>query len=141
MNADELKAAGWASAAGKGFTGAIGPIYIRGEGQSWELGILTEAKHSNNQPGVVHGGALMTFADIALGYGVAKALGHSNCVTAQLSVQFVSAAPVGAFISCKAEVVRSGAQLGFARGLIMAGGKTVASAEGIWKVLEPRPKT
>lgn len=138
MDAEQLKAEGWASAAGKGFTAAIGPIFIRGEGRDWELGILAEGKHSNNQPGVVHGGALMTFADIALGYGVAKTLGHSNCVTAQLSVQFLSAGPVGAFISCRPEVVRCGAQLAFVRGLIMAGDKAVASAEGIWKVLEKR---
>lgn len=140
MDAEQLKAEGWHSAEGKRFTAAIGPIYIRGQDKDWELGILAEERHGNNQAGTVHGGALMTFADIALGYGVSRALGHSNCVTAQLQVQFIAPAPVGKFISCKPEVVRCGSQLGFVRGLIVSDGKTVASAEGIWKVLEPRPK-
>src|SRR3546814_12293438 len=81
----------------------------------------------------------MNFADIALGWIAADALGATNCVTAQLAVQFVAAPKIGEFVSCSAELVRHTSQIIFVRGLITADGRTVASADGIWKVVEPKP--
>ena len=82
----------------------------------------------------------MTFADIALGAGVAAAMADDrlNCATVSLQTQFVSVARIGEFISCKPEVIRKSKQLVFMRGLIQVGDKTIASAEGIWKLLETR---
>lgn len=138
MDAERLKSDGWRSHEGAGYTGTLGPIWARGKGGDLEVGFLSDVRHSNENAGIVHGGALMTFADIALGFGVARALGGSHCVTAHLQMNFVSAGPVGSFITCRPEVVRKGAQLIFVRGLIVAGDRTVASADGMWKVLESK---
>ena len=137
MNPETLKAAGWKAREADGFTGAIGPLWVRGTPGERDIGMVVGPQHGNNRQ-VLHGGALMTFADVAVGYAAADALGHANCVTAQLQVYFVSSAKIGDFISCRGEIVRQTSQLIFARGLICVGDKTIASADGIWKVLDDR---
>ena len=42
----------------------------------------------------------------------------------------------GEFITCTPELVRRSRQLIFMRGLLCAGERTLASADGIWKVLD-----
>ena len=133
--ADELIAAGWRCNPGRGFNLAAGPFWVRGEGGELEIGLLVEERHTNNA-GRLHGGALMSFADISLGYGAAQALGHKHCVTAQMNLQFVSGARVGEFIACRPQLVRRSSQLVFVRGLILAADRTIASADGIWKELK-----
>jgi acyl-coenzyme A thioesterase PaaI-like protein len=136
----ELLAAGWTRAEASGFTGQLGPFWLRGAGAERQIGIIAAPLHANNHMGTVHGGALMTFADIALGFRASDAIGGAACVTAQLQLQFVAGARLGEFITCRPELVRRTTQLVFVRGLITADERTVASADGIWKVLEPRPR-
>jgi uncharacterized protein (TIGR00369 family) len=138
MDAEVLKAAGWRCFDGSGFTGQAGPWWVRGAAGSREIGLLVERRHGNEHMGSLHGGALMTFADISMGYAAADALGGTRCVTAQLQVHFVAPAKVGEFVQCRPEVVRRGAQLVFMRGLAVVGERTVASFDGIWKALEAR---
>jgi acyl-coenzyme A thioesterase PaaI-like protein len=134
----DLIAAGWTSAEIGGFTGQLGPVWVRNAGAGREIGFVAAAHHGNTHLGTVHGGVLMIFADIALGYGAVESLAHTHCATAQLQMQFVATANLGDFITCRPELVRQGARLIFMRGLIATGGKTVASADGIWKVLVQR---
>jgi acyl-coenzyme A thioesterase PaaI-like protein len=140
MTPAELQAAGWTAREYEGFTGELGSIWVSGTGVDRAVGFFVEERHTNNHLGTCHGGALMTFADVALGFGVVDALGAVNCATAQLQTYFVSAAKVGEFVSCRPELVRRTAQLIFIRGLVCVGDKTVASADGIWKVLEQKSK-
>ncbi|GAB3102631.1 PaaI family thioesterase [Aestuariicella hydrocarbonica] len=133
-----LEAEGWTSLSANGFTGLAGPFWSRGEGEERAMGLLLEERHSNNHLGTVHGGVVMTFADIGLGSAVAVAMGEKRmgCVTVSLQTQFVSVARVGEFMTCQPEIVRASKQLLFIRGLIKVGDKTIASAEGIWKLLD-----
>lgn len=140
MDAAALQAAGWSPREAEGFTGYIAPLWVRGTaGVDRAVGFIADARHANYHD-TVHGGALMTFADIALGWIAADALNRTGCVTAQLAIQLVSSPRVGDFVSCQAELVRRTSQLVFVRGLITAGDKTVASADGIWKALNPKPQ-
>jgi|HubBroStandDraft_1064217.scaffolds.fasta_scaffold00395_19 acyl-coenzyme A thioesterase PaaI-like protein len=132
----ELNASGWTSVEAAGFTGQLGPLWVRGAGGTREIGFFAAPHHGNSHLGTVHGGLLMIFADIGLGYGAADALGGQHCATAQLQIQFVATANLGDFLTCRPELVRAGSRLLFMRGLIKAGDKTVASADGIWKVLD-----
>ena len=136
----DLAAAGWACFEVDGFTGQLGPVWVRNAGAGREIGFVAAPHHRNTHLGTVHGGVLMTFADIALGYGAVETLGDTRGATAQLQIQFVATAHLGDFITCRPELVRQGARLIFMRGLICTGGKTVASADGIWKVLEQKPR-
>lgn len=135
MDAATLQAEGWTSRDAKGYTGSIAPLWVRGvPGVDRAVGFVAEPRHANYSE-TVHGGALMTFADIALGWVAADALGSTQCVTAQLAIQFVSSPRMGEFICCRAELVRRTSQMIFVRGLITADDRTVASADGIWKVI------
>lgn len=137
MDHASLEAAGWESVNVGGFTGLVGPFWRRESPDHVELGLIVAEHHCNNHLGTIHGGVIMTFADIALGYGVSQLLGEQryNSVTTSLQTQFVAVARVGEFIFCQPEVIHRGRQTVFVRGLIQTSAKTVASAEGIWKIL------
>lgn len=140
MDSTALKQAGWTSSEPDAFSGIVGSLWSRGSGAEATFGFIAEARHSNGHLGTVHGGMLMTFADIALGCAVVAALGAPICATAQLQLHFVAGARVGDFVTCRPEIIRRTSQLIFMRGLINVGDKIVASTDGIWKVLEPRSK-
>ena len=117
-----------------GFMVLIGPLWQHGEGQNLTFGFLAEEKHLNRR-GVVHGGMLMAFADQALGLTAREVTGGLPQATIQLDTHFIAPAPAGDFISVKAEVVRRTRSILFMRGTLGAGERTVASSQGIWKVL------
>jgi uncharacterized protein (TIGR00369 family) len=138
MDIESLQAAGWKCHQANGFTGHLGPLWVRRTDEGRVVGMIVADYHCNNHLGSIHGGALMTLADIGLGHGVADVLGGYGCVTVSLQTQFVAGARLGDFVVCHSEVIRRSKHLVFVRGLITVGETTVASAEGIWKVLEPR---
>lgn len=138
--AEKLVAEGWERLDVGGFTGQVGPFWRRLDEGLRVIGLIVDERHCNLHLGTVHGGVVMTFSDIALGSGVSHALGHNRCATASLQTQFVSVARVGEFLHCKAEVIRTSKQLVFVRGLVMAGERIVANADGIWKVMDSTPR-
>jgi uncharacterized protein (TIGR00369 family) len=140
MDPAALKSDGWTTIEPSGFSTVVSPIWIKREGADAIVGIMIEQRHCNTHIGTAHGGLLMTFADISLGLVVSHTLGGKSCATLQLQTQFVATARTGEFLTCRPEVIRITSQIVFVRGLIRAGDKTVASAEGMWKVLEPRAK-
>lgn len=137
MDQQALIDAGWECLQSGGFTGHVGPFWRLEDDSSVEIGLIVGERHCNTHLGTIHGGVVMTFADIALGSGAAKLLGEERfrAVTASLQTQFVAVARLGEFISCRPEVVHGGKQMIFVRGLIRTGDKVIASCEGIWKLL------
>jgi acyl-coenzyme A thioesterase PaaI-like protein len=132
-----LETEGWVRMPGTHFNQTAGPYWVRQGEAGRQVGLLSEDGHGNGHVGTVHGGVLMTFADIALGIGVVDAANTRDCVTLHLQMQFVAAAKIGSFLTCKPELVRRTSQIVFMRGLITAGDRTVASADGMWKLLDP----
>lgn len=137
MTPEELEADGWSRLPTEKFSAAIGPSWVRYDEALPMVAMLAGEAVTNENIGIVHGGALLTFADIAFGVAVADALGGAHIATAQLQFHFTAAARVGSLITCQPEVVRKTSQLVFVRGLFMADGRVVGSADGIFKVLEP----
>jgi uncharacterized protein (TIGR00369 family) len=136
-DAAALAADGWKPMSiGTQFNAACGPFWIRGDAQTREVGLLTKERHGNGYIGTVHGGVLMTFADIAMGIGVVDAAATRECVTLQVQMQFTATAPIGSFLVCRPELVRRTSQIVFMRGLIVTGDRTVASADGMWKLID-----
>jgi acyl-coenzyme A thioesterase PaaI-like protein len=133
-----LAAAGWMRLPTTAFSAAIGPTWRKGEAGRRSVALLAHQGIVNDYGMVVHGGALMTFADIAMGVGAADALEGKPLVTAQLQYQFAGGVTMGQLITCEPELVRRTSQLVFVRGLIKADGETVGSTEGIFKALTPR---
>lgn len=135
MTETELEAAGWTRAPTQHFSAALGPIWLRGEVGSREVALFTTKAVVNDFQGMMHGGALMTFADIALGIAAADTLRPPLMATAQLQFHFTAAAPIGVLLTCKPEMVRKTSHLVFVRGLFEADGRTVGMADAMFKVL------
>jgi acyl-coenzyme A thioesterase PaaI-like protein len=138
MEAAELEAAGWRRLPAVRYSAALGPTFQIVRGGVLTVALIAQEHLGNDNLGIVHGGAMMTFADMALG----SAVGHANnfqpnFVTSQLSIQLVSAGRVGQFITCNPEIVRKTRSLVFVRGLFEADGKVLASADGIFSILQP----
>ena len=138
MDAETLDAEGWATLDTRGFTGLVGGFRTRRIADRREVGFVVAAQHANHI-GTCHGGMLMTLADNALGFAVMEAIGGLGCATAQLQIQFVAAARLGDFVVCRPELIRRSNALVFLRALISVGDRTIASADGIWKILDTKP--
>lgn len=141
MDQQTLQAAGWRQIKTGAFSGTLGGLWARGEGTEVTAAFVVGTGQANEHMGTVHGGALMTFADCALGLAIVTALGGAHCATTQLQMHFVSTAREGDLVTCRPEVIRRTSQLVFVRGLLVVGEKTIASADGIWKVFEPQSRT
>lgn len=138
MTPETLTAEGWTLLNIDGFSRVSGGVWTRGKLPNLEVGFISGQQHVNGHMTTVHGGMLLTLADVSLGYAVIQQLGAMNCVTAQLQMQFISAAKVGELIVCRPQILRQSSDLVFLRGIISVGERTVASADGIWKILKPR---
>ena len=133
-------AEGWRELRSTGFTRAIGQVLFRTDRGAMEGCFLASDGIGNDNAGgdVVHGGAMMTFADIILGFAAAKESGNPYCVTVQMTYQFVGAARFGDLVSCRAEIVRVTNSLVFARALIRAGDRDIGSVEALFKPIKGR---
>lgn len=113
-------------------------MWTRGEPGGREVCLPCTQAIANRHIGVVHGGALMTFADIALGLAVVDAIGGPWCSTIQLQYHFAAPVPIGSLLVCMPEVVRRTRRMVFTRGLFRIDGEVVGSADGLYNVFEPK---
>jgi uncharacterized protein (TIGR00369 family) len=117
-----------------GFNKALEPVYSKRSDKQIEFGFIVTPGHCNSS-GRCHGGALMTFADVALGASVSVSLGQfASTPTINLSMDFVSAAEIGDWIVADCRVLRTTRSMGFADAVILAGDRLVARASGIFKL-------
>lgn len=91
--------------------------------------------HLCNKRGVVHGGALASLLDAALGAAVISSLKPVEwCGTLQLSIQFSDPARRGP-LTAEGQMVRRGRHVAFAEGAVTdADGHVVARAHGTWTI-------
>ncbi len=116
------------------FSHLAGPFYFREQGSIPGVGFLAKSHHAN-LGGIVHGGALMTLADMALWDICRREIGVFKAVTVSFNADFIGPGPVGSFIEASGEMTKAGRNLLFARGLITAGEQSVMSFSGTLKRL------
>jgi len=133
LKTDPAAPEGWVlQSHGETFSGRAGPFYFRKAGDPAGVGFFSEPHHMN-MGGVVHGGALLTLADMALWDICRREIGVFRGVTVTINGEFVGAGPVGEFIEATGEMVRAGGKLLFARGIISVKGETLMSFSGTLK--------
>ena len=115
------------------FSTLVGPFYFR-EGDEPGVGFFADARHAN-LGGIVHGGMLMTLADMALFDIVFRKTGPFKAVTVTMNSEFLAPAPLDAFIQASGEVLKAGRSLFFVRGLVTANEKALLSFSGSLKRL------
>lgn len=132
----DFAAEGWTRLPTRAFSATIGAAWVKGEPGARTIGLVASEDIVNDYGQVVHGGALLTFADMVLGMGASDALDGGPLVTAQLQYQFVGGVKVGQVVTGEPELVRKTSSLVFVRGLFKADGVVVGSADGIFKALK-----
>lgn len=133
-----MEAAGWSRLPTTHFSAAIGPTWVRGGLGKRTVALVAHQGVVNDYGAVMHGGALMTFADMALGMGASDALEGQPLVTVQLQYQFAGGVKMGQLVTCEPELVRRTSSLVFVRGLMKADGEVIGSTEGVFKALAPK---
>lgn len=131
----------WVTMQDEGFMGLVGPIEYRPFGADGigHFRFKATEKH-RNRAGIVHGGMLMTMADRALGYTARHKDPDRKQATIHFDMHFVRPARAGDTLQMDCQVVRETGSLAFVNGNIHANGKTIARAQGIWKIIgKPRP--
>lgn len=128
---------GWYYSTGDAFNAHVGPFYYREREDGTPVcAMRVEARHLNGG-GMMHGGALMTFADYCL-YVFGATLGDPHMVTVSFNGEFVGAVQEGAVVECTGEVIRGTRSMVFLRGLMAVGDETVFSFSGVLKKIRPK---
>jgi len=117
-----------------GFIETTGTLMIKQQDNEVYLGLRVEDKHCN-PANICHGGMLMTLADMQLGIGGQASTGVRKFLpTVQMSCDFVSPAPNGAWLEGRTQLIKQTRSLIFATCILTADGKTVFSGSGIMKI-------
>ncbi len=135
MTDEALKADGWAAVETTGFLNLIGPLWERSVDGNHEYAILASDKHHNRR-NRVQGGVLMTLADRASGMIARLVSGRPTLATVQMDVHFIDAGQIGELLIAKPRVVRVTHTLIFTTAEVVADGRVVATASGVFKILK-----
>lgn len=123
------------------FSGLIGPWYVKNSNSNIServLALLIEEKHTNLW-GVAHGGLLVTMADSALGYCLARSTDPpQNLVTVSLNSEFMSSPKPGDFVEAHVKVLKIGSRMSFGECQLKVGEKLMFKASGVFAVIQPK---
>ena len=139
ITVSEGEFAGWQTYDTHGaFDMVVGPFYFRPDPDGrMRCAFRAEAKHMN-VGGRMHGGCLMTFADISLFQTAYQEMEGASGVTVQLDSTFIDGAYESELIEATGEVIRAGKSLIFVRGQIETGGRTLMTFSGVIRKFERR---
>ena len=113
------------------FDKTVAPLLVRKREDGSGLCRMFPGEQHANLGGVVHGGALMTFVDMALFAGGAMTGANvAQAVTLDCSVQFLSGGAIGVPLDAKVELLRETGRLAFFRGRVLQGEEVVAAFTG-----------
>lgn len=113
------------------FYTTVGKLLVRADGPGRGTFRMFPDETHLNLGGGVHGGALMTFIDMAMFAGSAVALGaRVGGVTLDCQVRFLAPVRAGAPIDAEVEVLRQSGRTLFVQGRVVQDGETVASFSG-----------
>lgn len=120
------------------FSAHAGPFYFRDYAEKEPgVGFFSEPHHANGG-GIVHGGALMTLADMSLWDICRRVVGRFRGVTVTMNAEFLAPGPIGKFIIATGEATKIGGSLMFARGRVACEDETLLVFSGTLKRIKPR---
>lgn len=115
------------------FEAFLGPYFERKRDGAREFSFLVDDRHTNAE-GVVHDGALLTFADAALGYALWDATERAPCVTVSQHSEFIASARTGDLVTCLPTLVHKTREVVFIRGDFLVGAKIIFTVTAIWRI-------
>ena len=115
---------------------ANGPLWGRVVDGHLELGFRAERRHCNPRD-VCHGGMLLTFADMLLGFCTSWSNPEVGFLpTINLAGDFIAPAPLGAWVSGGGDVLRVTRNMAFVQGMLSADGTPCLRWNGTAKVVQ-----
>lgn len=120
------------------YSATLGPLLVRPDGPGRaRCRMVPDGSHSNIGD-TVHGGALLTFIDMAFfAGGYMAGFADVEAVTLDTAVQFIGAGRLGLPLDAEVELLRETGRLAFMRGLVVQDGATVASFTGTLRKMRP----
>jgi uncharacterized protein (TIGR00369 family) len=113
------------------FHGVIGKLLVRPDGEGRAVCRMFPEERHSNLGDMVHGGALLTFMDMAFFAGGRLAGANViRSVTLDLSARFLSRGRIGVPLDAEVELLRETKRLVFLSGRVAQEGELVASFSG-----------
>ncbi len=113
------------------YNATLGKLLVRSEGAGRARCRMFPETLQSNLGNLVHGGAILTFIDMALfAGGHVAGVDIAYSVTLDLSAQFLGPARLGTPLDTSVELLRETRRLAFMRGLVEQEGALVASWSG-----------
>ncbi len=116
------------------FSELVGVFYQKGPLADAVYGMVLDQRHGNLN-GVVHGGALFTFADTFMGMHL-EVNSKRLTATISLNVDFASGIAADGWVEGRARLVRQARTIAFLQGEISHGNKVLMTANGVWRVFD-----
>jgi len=91
-----------------------------------------------NAAGITHGGFIAALVDAGAGTAAHKLTDGSPCVTVSLEIKFISAVRLGQELIGNTKIQRKTNSMVFLTCELMAEDKIVATASGVWKILNKK---
>lgn len=107
-----------------------GPFHWRKKGGQVQFAFRAERKHCNSG-GIVHGGLLMTFADLMMCGTATEGTDDRGVYTVAFNAEFVASGEEGDLVKARAEVVRRTARMVFIRGEIYTGDGVILTCSAV----------
>ena len=91
-----------------------------------------------NAAGIAHGGFIAAVVDAGAGTAAHRAVGNSQCVTISLELKFISAIKLGQELTGTTKIQKKTKSMVFLTSELTAENKIVATASGVWKILNKK---
>jgi uncharacterized protein (TIGR00369 family) len=130
----------WELADDSRFNAVIGKLLVRGEGPGRATcRMFPQARHTNLSD-VVHGGAILTFIDMAFfAGGWAAGADVAEAVTLDCDVRFLAPARIAIELDAQLELLRETGRLAFFQGKVVQADEIVASFSGALRKASRKP--
>ncbi len=130
----------WALADDSRFNAVIGKLLVRADGPGRALCRMFPEERHSNLGDMVHGGAILTFVDMALFAGGRLAGANvMRAVTLDLSTRFLSRGRIGVPLDAEVELLRETKRLAFMAGRVVQEGELVAHFTGALRKASQEP--
>ena len=121
----------WDVAQDDRFNGTIGKLLVRGDGPGRATCRMFPEERHSNLGDMVHGGAILTFVDMAFFAGGRLAGADvMRAVTLDCNVRFLSPGRIGVPLDAEVELLRETKRLAFFAGRVVQDGELVAHFTG-----------
>ncbi|MDQ4086560.1 MAG: PaaI family thioesterase [Pseudomonadota bacterium] len=129
----------WDVAEDNRFNGTIGKLLVRADGAGRATCRMFPEERHSNLGNMVHGGAILTFIDMAFFAGGRLAGADvMRAVTLDCSVRFLSPGRIGVPLDAEVELLRETKRLAFFAGRVVQEGELVAHFTGALRKSTPR---